>query len=71
MIIEFATKRDINGNRYFLGIDYESKTFARERAKLYGREDIIEISKKDRRKLIDILEKQGFIEVNYLKGGMM
>ena len=63
MTLEFATKRDVNGNRYYIGINYENKTFSRNRGKWYGREDIIEISKKDRRKLIEQLENNNFREI--------
>ena len=66
MIIEFSTKRDINGNRYYLGIDTEARTFSRERGKWYGRDDVIEIGKRDRRKLIDALEEAGFTETDYI-----
>lgn len=65
MIIEFSTKRDINGNRYYLGFDADKKVFSRERGKWYGRDDIIEISKTDRRKLIDSLEADGYAEVEH------
>lgn len=64
--LEFATKRDRNGNRYYLGIDTETKTFSRERSHWYNREDITEISKTDRRKMIDQLETAGYTEVNYI-----
>lgn len=64
--LEFATKRDRNGNRYYLGIDTETKTFSRERSHWYSREDITEISKTDRRKMIDQLETAGYTEVNYI-----
>ena len=62
MILEFATKRDINGNRYYLGIDTENKSFSRERGQWYNREDITEITKADRRKMIGQLENAGFTE---------
>lgn len=62
MILEFATKRDVNGNRYYLGIDTEKKSFSRERGHWYSREDITEISKADRRKIIEQLENAGFTE---------
>jgi len=66
MILEFATKRDQNGNRYYLGIDTEKRTFSRERGKWYSREDITEISKTDRRKMIEQAENAGFTETEYL-----
>lgn len=65
MILEFATKRDRNGNRYYLGIDTDNKTFSRERGKWYGRDDVIEIGKRDRREIIDKLESDNFTEVEY------
>lgn len=64
MILKFATKRDVNGNRYYLGVDTENKTFARERSHWYSREDISEISKTDRRKMIDQLENEGYNEID-------
>lgn len=65
MIFEFATKRDINGNRYYLGFDPENKTFSRERGRWYSREDITEISKADRRKIINQLENAGYTEIDH------
>lgn len=62
MVLEFATKRDQNGNRYYLGIDTEKKSFSRERGRWYSREDITEITKADRRKIIEQLEHAGFTE---------
>lgn len=66
MILQFATKRDTSGNRYFLGIDTGAECFATESRHWYSREDIIEISKKDRREIIDQLEKNGWRRVDYI-----
>ena len=66
MILQFATKRDVNGNRYYLGIDTGAELFALESRHWYSREDIIEISKKDRRALIEQLEVNGYKQVNYI-----
>lgn len=65
MLLEFSTKRDRNGNRYYLGIDTENKTFSRERGKWYGRDDVIEIGKRDRREIINKLESDNFTEVEH------
>ena len=65
MKLEFATKRDINGNRYYLGIDTDNKTFSRERGKWYSREYITEIGKNDRRKMIKQLTAAGFTEIEH------
>lgn len=64
MFLEFATKRDKNGNRYYLGLETETKTFSRERGKWYSKDDLTaEITRKERRKLIEELEESGFIEI--------
>lgn len=65
MLLEFSTKRDRNGNRYYLGIDTENKTFSRERGKWYGRDDVVEVGKRDRREIINKLESDNFTEVEY------
>lgn len=65
MQLEFATKRTPAGYRYYLGIDTDNKTFSRERARWYSREDITEISKTDRRALIEKLERAGYTETDY------
>lgn len=64
MILKFATKRDKNGNRYFLGIDTKNKIFSRESAHWYSREDITEITKTDRRKIINQLESENYKEID-------
>lgn len=63
MILKFTTKRDINGNRYTLEIDTENKTYNRSYNTSFDYADFVEISKKDREKLIDSLENNGFVEV--------
>ena len=62
MQLEFATKRTPAGYRYYLGIDTDAHTFSRERARWYSKEDIVEISKKDRAALIEKLERAGYAE---------
>ena len=62
MLIEFATKRSTNGNRKYLGIDTDAKTFSRDKGRWYCREDIVEIGARDRHKLIAQLKKEGYEE---------
>lgn len=62
MVLEFATKRDKNGNRYYLGIDTEKKIFSRIRGKWYSRADIIQITKTERRAIIERATEAGYIE---------
>ena len=65
MILEYATKRNASGNRSYLGIDTEKKVFSRERGYWFCREDVIEISKADRIRLIEKLEKESYTEIEY------
>ena len=63
MLLRFSTKRDRNGNRYFLGIDTEKKTFATTSAHWYTRDDLTaEITRKNLRNLREEAEKAGYKE---------
>ncbi len=62
MIIQYATKRDQNGNRYYLCVDHDRKEFATTPRHWYCREDFIEINKSDRRKIIEWLTAAGYTE---------
>ena len=64
MIFKFSTKRDINGNRYYLAIDTDNKQFSRTSATWYTQSDVITITRTERRKLISDLEKSLFAEIN-------
>lgn len=67
MILKFATKRDASGNRYFLAIDTEKKLFARDSLHWYCKDDLYaEMTKAQRRKMINDLEKAGFSEIERL-----
>ena len=63
MVIKFATKRDRNGNRYYLGIDTDRKLYAVTASCWYGRADVIEVTKGDRGKLIKSIKEQGYTEI--------
>lgn len=65
MILEFATKRDINGNRRYLAVDTEKRVFATDSRRWYSREDFAQITATDRRRMIDKLETAGFSRVDY------
>ena len=56
MILQFATKRDRNGNRKFLGIDTGAQCYATESRSWYTKNDIIEITGKERNSLIEQLQ---------------
>lgn len=59
MIQKFTTKRDRNGNRYTLVIDHERKTYARN-FNPYDYSDYITIGKRDRLKLVEQLDANGY-----------
>ena len=67
MIIAFATKRNPNGYRKYLGIDTDNKTFSRWLSCWISREDFTEISATDRRAMIEKLEKAGFTEIEQMQ----
>lgn len=63
MLMRYATKRDINGNRYFLGFDTDKKIYALESRSWYGKADLdAEITRKERRAMVEKLEKAGYTE---------
>jgi len=67
MIMKFATKRNASGNRYYLAIDTEKKVYARDSYHWYCKEDLTaEVTRAQRRNLIEELEKAGFSEIDRL-----
>lgn len=69
MILAFATKRGANGLRKWLLIDTENKEFSRDcRRFCPSRDSFVEISDKDRKKLLSEIENRpGWLEVDYVK----
>lgn len=64
MIMKFATKRNVNGNRKYLVFDTEIKQFARESSHWFCREDFMEVGVKDLRKLTEMVKGEGYTEVD-------
>lgn len=62
MIIRYKTKRDVNGNRYYLTVDTDKKTYIKD-YNLWGKDTDIEITKKQRREIIEQLENDDFKEI--------
>ena len=62
MIMRYRTKRDTNGNRYYLTVDHEKRTYKKE-YNLYINDNDIEVTKRDRLKIADQLEANGYKEV--------
>lgn len=64
MIIRYATKRNTNGYRNILIVDHENKIYSKTAAHWYCREDYLEITKTDKRKLETILDNNGYKETD-------
>lgn len=62
MINRYKTKLDVNGNRYYLTVNTDKKTYSKD-YNLWGKDGDIEISKKDRRNIIAQLDAEGYQEV--------
>ena len=63
MLIDFMTRRDVNGNRYYLRIATGTREFSRMFPSMLPPDDVIEISKKDYNKLIKKLKYFEFKEI--------
>ena len=59
--IYFCTKRDVNGNRYFLTVDLEKKTITRDYNLRKYTDDCIQLnSRRELNKTTDIFKNAGF-----------
>ena len=66
MILKFATKRNINGNRRYLIFNTKTKQYATESAHWFCREDFVEIALVDLRKLVNTCKSEGYKQVDYM-----
>ena len=67
MILKFATKRNTNGNRKYLAIDFQYKQFSRNPTHWFCREDFTEISSSDYNRITEQLaSEQHFTEIESL-----
>ena len=64
MIMRFATKRNVNGNRKCLIFNTETKQFARESAHWFCRDDFVEVGLMDLKKLAQMCKDFGYMEVD-------
>ena len=51
MIIKFSTKRDRNGNRYYLILDTDKKQYSKTASGFYHKDDYIEVTKREKHSL--------------------
>ena len=66
MILKFATKRNQNGNRTYLGINTTTREYAREPQSWYCKEEIIEVSHKDLHKILQFCIDNNYSEITYM-----
>lgn len=64
MLLTFVTKKDINGNRYYLTVDFEKKVFSR--VDRWYNSEFIQVRSKDQCRIIEELKNNGFSEINYI-----
>lgn len=66
MKINFCTKRNAAGWRKKLLIDTDKKQFSRESAHWFCREDFVEVSTGDFRRMLEKVQHEGFTQVDFL-----
>lgn len=65
MILQFRTDRDTNGNALFLAIDTGAECYATSPRGWIGK-DLPVLKRKDRREIIEQLERNGWRRVDYI-----
>jgi len=66
MILEFSTKTNTNGNRYYLAIDTDNKTFSLNSRRIYFQKDVVTVTNRDRNKILKQLSEANFKAVDYI-----
>ncbi len=61
-ILQFCTKKDVNGNRKYLIVDVIAKQYSRNFTGWFYSEDFVTISTRDRNKMIKKLTEEGYIQ---------
>ena len=60
--VTFVTKRDRNGNRYYLTVDLVNKTFSR--VSRWYRSDFITVTQRDKNRIAATLKSSGYTEID-------
>ena len=60
--VTFVTKRDRNGNRYYLTVDLVNKTFSR--VNRWYRSDFITVTQRDKNRIAATLKSAGYTEID-------
>lgn len=64
MILKFATRRDNNGNTYFIVLDTDNKTYSENTSGFYHKEDFFQITRRERRAIKEKARAEGYKEVD-------
>ena len=64
MIMDFKTKRDTNGNTYYISIDTEKRVYSYDYNRFSTPDGCITITKRDRRDLAEKCEKNNFTRLD-------
>ena len=64
MILDFKTKRDVNGNAYYISIDTEKRVYSYDYNRFSTPDVCITITKRDRRALAEKCENAGFVRLD-------
>jgi hypothetical protein len=60
----FVTKRDVNGNRYYLFINAENKTYTTQNYSIVPPTEAVEIGKRDMERMRKMCVANGYMELN-------
>ena len=64
MILKFATRRDVNGNTYFIVLDTEKKQFSEMPSGFYHKDDYMQITQRERRAIKEKAKADGYKEID-------
>lgn len=66
MLLKFATKRNVNGNRHYIAIDTENKIYSKQPSSWICKGDFIEITKTALRQIEDKAKSDNYTYVGSL-----
>ena len=67
MILKFATRRDANGNRYYLILDTEKKQYSETPSGFYHKDDYTQITLRELRAIKEKARADGYEELTYFQ----
>ena len=66
MILKFATRRDTNGNTYFIVLDTDNKTYSENISGFYHKDDYMQITRRERRAIKEKAKADGYKAVDFI-----